>query len=200
MAEDVLATIRAFVAGELGPPQFRDRLYADEGFETFLSNDPHLRPGNYVGRSVYYFLLEQDYDDPGGVLNAQGALVDFLERNGISYTKTTQYEDFYNLVLEAQPHWLAVEPRWVRDHMLPAAEGRTGAELRDWLREEFLRLFRYVAEPPPWIQSPAWPINENGPLVYLGHLDVNNYFHDAATVYVFHDPVSGTCESIVQVF
>jgi hypothetical protein len=198
--DDVLTTIRAFVAGELPPAVFRERLYADERFEAFLANDPHLRSGNYVGRSVYYFLLEQDYDDPGGVLSAQGALADFMDRNGIEYTKTEKYADFYNLVLESQPDWLAVDPKYVQDHMLPAAGQRSGDELREWLREEFLRRFRCVGEPPAWIQSPVWPISENGPLVFLEQLDVNGYFHDAATVYVFHDPASGACESIIQVF
>lgn len=200
MTEDVLAIIRAFVAGEMSPTEFRDRLYADDRFEAFLSHDPHLKRGNYFGGSVYLFLLERDYDDPGDVLNAQGALVDFMDRNGINYVKTTRYEDFYDLVLEAQPEWLDVEPKWVQDHILPDAGEKSGDELRDWLRKEFSKRFRYVSEPPKWIQSPTWLINENGPLVFLGQLDVEGYFHDLATVYVFHDPVSGECNSIIQVF
>src|SRR5262249_1295384 len=197
---DVLGTIRTFVAGELPPTAFRDRLYADAEFERFLSHDPHLRSGNYVGRSVYHFLLEQDFDDPGDILSAQGALTDFMARNGMEDTRSQKYADFCNLVLKAQPHWLDVDPKYVQDHMLPAAGQQSGDELREWLRNEFLRRFRYVAEPPDWIHSPAWPIGKNGPLVFLGQLDVNRYFHDAATVYIFHDPVSGSCESILQVF
>jgi hypothetical protein len=200
MSQDVLGTVKAFVAGEMSPAQFRDRLYSDEGFEAFLATDPHLRPGNYAHPSVYHFLLEQDLDDPGGVLSAQGALVDYMDRNGIPYVRTPQYEDLYNLILEAQPDWLDVDSRYVQDHILPHAGGRKGEELREWLKNEFLERFRCAAESPDWIQSPAWPIGENGPLVFLGQLDINHYFHDYATAYVFYDPASGKCETVLQAF
>jgi hypothetical protein len=198
--DEVLATIRAFVAGDLSPARFREQLYADERFEGFLTKDPNLRADNYVHGSVYHFLLEQDFDGPGGVLNAQGALADFMDRNAIDYTKTAKYEDSYSFFLDVQPRWLAVDPRYVQDHMLPDAGERSGEELREWLRGEFLRRFRYVTEPPQWIQGPVWPISKNGPLVFLGQFDVNEYFHDAATVYVFYDPASESCETIIQVF
>jgi hypothetical protein len=198
--DDVLAAIRAFASGELSPSAFRDRLYSDERFEAFLSHDPHLRPGNYVGPGVYYFLIDQDYEDPGGVLNAQGALAEFMDRNAIAYTKTPEYGEFYRLLLDVQPGWLCVDPKYVQDHMLPAAGQRSGDELRSWLQKEFGRRFRYVGEPPRWIQSPNWPISENGPLVFLGQLEVHGYFHDDAAVYVFFDEAVGTCQSIVQVY
>src|SRR5437660_36509 len=89
--DEQLGAIRSFVAGELSPQAFRDRLYTDNRFEEFLSHDPHLGSSNYVGRSVYHFLLEQDFGDPGGVLNAQGALTDFMDRNSLGYTKTNKY-------------------------------------------------------------------------------------------------------------
>jgi len=61
-------------------------------------------------------------------------------------------------------------------------------------------MFRCLGEPPEWIQEPDWPINENGPLVFLGQLSVLNYFHDESAAYVFHDPTTGGCETIIQVF
>ena len=197
--DDVLATIRAFVAGEISPGEFRDRLYTDGQFETFLGNDPHLRASNYVGGSAYHFLLEQDLDDPAGVLNAQGALADFMDRNGITYTRTAEYHDLHLLLLETQPDWLDVDAKYVHDHILPAADERTGKELRRWLRAEFESRFRYVAAPPEWLQSTRWPIGESGPLVFLGQLPVRDYFHDTAAVYVFHDPHTGQCQTILQV-
>ena len=198
--DEVLTVIREFVSGEIGSLEFRDRLYADERFETFLRNDPNLRQPNYVGRSVYLFLLEQDYDDPGGVLSAQGALADFMQRNGIDHRKTRTYAALCNLVVDAQPRWLLVDSKYVFEKIISAAEGRTGGELRSWLAEEFLRRFRYAEKPPEWIQSPAWPINQNGPLVFLGDLEIKNYFHDLAKAYLFHDPKSGTTETIIQVY
>ena len=99
-----------------------------------------------------------------------------------------------------QPDWLDVDLNWLEQYVIPEAGGLAGPELEEWLKNRLLALFRCVAEPPEWIQDPDWPINENGPLVFLGQLSVFNYFHDEAAAYVFHDPTTGACETIVQVF
>jgi hypothetical protein len=201
MTQDALTAIKAFVAGEMSPSDFRDRLYSQpQMFEEFLNHDPNLDPATYVNGSTFRFLLELDFNDPGDQLSAQGALTEYLDRNNIAYTKTEQYADYYNLVLQAQPDWLDVDAKWVQDQLMPQSDGRTGPELQEWLTESLLRHFRYVNEPPEWIQSPSWPINGNRPLVFLGQLDVNNYFHDAASIYIFHDPDTGTCETVIQTF
>jgi hypothetical protein len=200
MASDILPTLCKFASGEMQPAEFRDRFFADDGFEPFLANDPNLDPANYVNGSVYHFLLDCDFDDPGGILNAHGAVCDYLDRNGYQYTKTGEYADFYDLVLKASPDWLDPDHKYVMDHIMPEADGRKGHELREWLHEQLLERYRYVSAPPDWIQSPCWPHGKAGPFVFLGQLDVNGYFHDAATVYVFHDPDTGKCESIVQCF
>ena len=200
MDSDVLTTLRRFASGELRPHEFRERLYSDPAFESFLGNDPKLDPSNYVRGSAYQFLLECDLDDPGDILSAHGAVCDFLERNGYAYQKTSEYADFYELMLKASPAWLAPDAKYVKDHIMPAAAGRSGRELQTWLTEQFLEKYRYVSDPPEWIQDARWPHGAAGPLVFLGQLDVAGYFHDFATVYVFHDPSSGECESIVQCF
>ena len=82
---------------------------------------------------------------------------------------------------------------------MPAAGPRTGEDLKEWLHAELLKRFKYVSNPPEWIQNPHWPIHENGPMVFLGQVEVKGYFHDEAAVYVFHDPKSGACETIIQV-
>jgi hypothetical protein len=198
MIDDILATLIAFAAGEIQPEEFRDRLYTDDRFEVFLENDPHLERINYVNGSTYQFLLNCDFDDPGDVLDAHGAVCDFLDRNSYQYKKTEEYSDFYDLILELSPDWLAADPKYVKDHIMPQAQDRTGNELREWLTEQLLSEYRYVNKPPEWIQSPEWPHSKSGPLVFLGQIDVNNYFHDLASVYVFHDQKTGECKSFVQ--
>ena len=198
MGSDVLATLRGFAAGEVQPHEFRDRLSGDPGFEAVLADDPHLDPANYVRGSVYRFLLECDFDDPGDILNAHGAVCDFLDRNGHPYRRTGEYADFYQLDLEASPGWLAADPKYVRDHILPGADGRTGHELRLWLADRLLERYRYVSKPPDWVQGPCWPHGAAGPLVFLGQLEVVGYFHDFGTVYVFHDPATGECQTVIQ--
>jgi len=101
--EDPLETIKRFVSGDMKPQDFRDAVYTNDGFEALLSNDPNLDPTNYVMQDggTYYFVIAQDYSDPAGVVNAHGALCDFMDRNGIAYDKSIRSSDFYNLVLDA---------------------------------------------------------------------------------------------------
>lgn len=35
---------------------------------------------------------------------------------------------------------------------------------------------------------------------FLGQVEINNYFHDEAAAYVFHDPKSDGCETVIQVY
>jgi hypothetical protein len=199
---DPIEAIKRFVAGEMEPREFRDLLYGDDAFEALLSRDPNLDPTNYVNQEggVHGFVIAQDYEDPGGVLNAHGALCDFMDRNGISYQKSNRYSDFYNLVLEASPNWLSADSKFVSEHIMPESGGRTGSELREWLSQKLLERFKCVDKPPRWIQSPCWPIGEDGPMVFLGQMEIEHYFHDLATAYVFHDPSTGRCETIIQVY
>jgi hypothetical protein len=197
---DVLNVLRQFAAGEIGPSEFRDRLYSNPGFESFLANDPNLGPANYVGRSAYLFLLECDLDTTDGVLDAHGAICDFLDRNGYEHTRTSRYADFHDLVLQVSPGWVDPDLKFVQDLITSEAGGRTGDELKEWLAGKLLEKYRYVSKPPEWIQNPCWPHGATSPLVFLGQIEVAGYFHDFASVYVFHDPATGGCQSIIQCY
>ena len=191
--------IRKFVEGTLNVAEFEQALYNDPSFEQILADDPDQPTPSYVGRSLYHYLIALDYTDPGGVLDAQGALEDFLRRKGVAVSPTDTYSAFYDLVLAAQPGWLDVDPKYVQDRLMPDANKRSGVELREWLKERLLKEFRFASQPPEWIQNPEWPIVEGRPLVFLGQLEVEGYFHDEAAVYVFHDPETGECQTVIQV-
>ena len=198
---DPIDVIRQFLDGTLPPPAFRDILYEDDRFETLLANDSKLPSEHYVRRygGTYCFLLSQDYDDPGGVLSAHGALAQFMERNAIPYSKSNKYADSCDLVLDAAPGWLNPNHKYVAEKIMPDADDRSGGNLRSWLAQRLLEVYRCAGDPPQWIQSPSWPVNANGPLVFLGQIDIPDYFHDTAAAYVFHDPITGACETIIQV-
>jgi len=196
---EVLPHIQSFLSGALSPDSFRDHLYSHPEYEAFLNNDPHLRSDNYVKGSVYRYLLELDLSNYSDVINAQGALADFLARNQIEHQVSEKYRQFADLIVTAQPAWLDVPTEYVAEKMLPAAGGLEGMDLHAWLTREFRARFRCAGKPPNWIQSPNWPINQNGPLVFLGQCKISGYFHDDAAAYVFHDPVTGRCETVIQV-
>ncbi|WP_395321849.1 hypothetical protein [Variovorax sp. UC74_104] len=82
--------------------------------------------------------------------------------------------------------------------LLEAAPSLPSKQRKAWLRQRILELFKYVNQPPRWLQSPAWPIGDAGPLVFLGQFPVADYFHDEAAVYVFHDPAKDAFTTFVQ--
>jgi hypothetical protein len=198
--DPAIASIVAFVEGHTEPADFERRLCNDPEIESALNDDPTLKPGTYIGTSTYLFVVEQDFESPAGVLNVHDALSQFLDRKQIPFRQTKAYAELYDIILKAQPRWLDVRADWLKKNVLSAAEGGKGKELRDWLRARLLELFKYREKPPKWIQSPDWPIGDNGPFVFLGQMKILDYFHDVAGAYVFHDPATGRCETVIQVY
>jgi len=199
MSGSAIDTLVGFVEGRVQAEELERALQQAPEMEALLADDPNLPPHSYVGSSVFLFLLQLDLADPGDLLSAQGALSDWLDRHAIGHSKSAEPQEFYDLLLAAQPGWLEVDAKWLQDELVTKAEGRKGDALRAWLHAQLIDRFRYVSDPPDWIQSPSWPIGSNGPLVFLGQVEVRKYFHDAAAAYVFHDPVSGECTTVIQV-
>ena len=196
---NVLLAVVAFVEARMNAEDFESALYEDPSFEEVLSEDPDLPRDTYIGSSTYQFVLEQDYRDPGGVLNAQGALAEFLERRGVDHTRSDDAADEYDALLLAQPSWLDLDTKYIKEQYLDHADGRTGKRLTEWLRKRLLDDFRCAAKPPRWLQNPAWSIGDKGPMVFLGQVTVKDYFHDTAAVYVFHDPATDERVTVLQV-
>lgn len=198
MIQNPLEMIKKFVAGEISATVFKDYLYASSEIEHLLNTDPNLGGNNYAWPSVYHFLLGQDLDRARGALNCQGALTDFMDRNGYQYVRTDAYEKRSNLIRNSQPKWLDAPGDWIEQHVLNRANDRVGKELQQWVKAELLQLFRYVKKPPRWLQNPAWPIRDDKPLVFLGQVDLDSYFHDCTSIYVFHDPLTNKTENVIQ--
>lgn len=195
---DPLNTVLAFVEGRITPADFYGRLCCDSALEALLIA-PGTPPPAYVGAGTFFhYLLELDFDDPGDVLNGVGICAFLLDARGISYVASLAASSLVDALARAQPKWLDVDSGYLATQLLPHADGRTGRVLVEWLREQLLQRFRFVSKPPKWIQSPAWPIVAGVPLVFLGQLSVRDYFHDQGAVFVFHDPATGTCVTVVQ--
>jgi hypothetical protein len=192
--------IVAFVEGRLKPRELEQMLYHDSEMQQLLQAERVPSEEGEPGEDMYTFLIQRDFADPGDLLDVQELLSSWLQRRGAACKPTDAYRERYDMLLRAQPDWLDVDLNWLEQYVIPEAGGLTGPELEEWLRARLLAMFRCVGEPPEWIQDPDWPINENGPLVFLGQLSVFDYFHDEAAAYVFHDPTTGACETIIQVF
>lgn len=199
MSENVpgLGTLIAFVQGDLPVPGFEQCLYHTADLEGLLSSEP-APPYCQSATTLFEYLIGLDYTDPGDIINAQGALADMLARCGADVTPSPAAQADFDLIRSAQPAWLDADPSWLAALLEAAPEGAT-KERRQWLRRRILHMFRYVKSPPSWLQSPAWPVRDAGPLVFLGQFEIAEYFHDTAAAYVFHDPATGECVTVVQV-
>lgn len=199
MSEE-LTTIVDFVEGRIDARQLEAALYSRAArFEGLLNQDPDLPAGSYAAPSVFLFLVQQDFSDPGDVLTAHGALLQYLQRHGISSSPTRIYSDFYELLLQAQPSWLFADMKYLAA-LAEASDGRAGEELKQWLQAEIPKRFRCLNSPPDWIQDPpVWPMSDDSPLFFLGQMDIEGYFHDVAAAYIFHNKKSGYCETIIQI-
>ena len=117
-----------FVEGRISAEEFQRVLHDDRILEAFLSDDPDLPPEGYIRSSTHQFLLKQDYDDPGGILNAQGALSQWLERHGIAHARDGSAEELYDLLADPlETRNLAADPEYLE---IQAASSKRTDDLR----------------------------------------------------------------------
>jgi hypothetical protein len=194
---ETIKTISAFVSGDLSTPEFEQHLYRDPDIESLLSEEP-APPYCLTGTTLFQYLIGLDYSHPGHVLNAHSVLASLLTHRGVAVTPSSASTAEHKLILSAQPRWLHADMSYLST-VLALAPSQSLKERREWLRKRILELFRYRDKPPRWLQAPSWPIGSSGPMVFLGQLTIDDYFHDNAVVYVFHDPATGECKSVIQV-
>lgn len=192
-----ISSVVGFVSGQIDTEAFEQLLYQDAATEQLLSAQPAPRHA-HTGHTLYHYLIALNLRKPADALNAQGALLEFLHAAGIPVAVSEKPAELHALLLAAQPKWLDVDMSYVAALLENAPPHAGKGERTRWLRTTLLELFRHAKKPPRWLQAPAWPIGPHGPLVFLGQLTVDGYFHDEAAVYVFHDARTNECRSILQ--
>ena len=194
---EALQRLSDFVSGKTPVLEFEQQLNNDPDIEALLSAESAPRYCQ-TGTTLFHYLIGLDLSDPGHVLSAQDVLVSLLQKHGVKTVPSGAAAAAYALLLEAQPRWLDADAKFLAS-LLDAAPCLPAKQRKTWLRQRILELFKYAKQPPRWLQSPAWPIGDAGPLVFLGQFPVAGYFHDEAAVYVFHDPAKNAFTTFVQV-
>jgi hypothetical protein len=108
--------VTAFVEGRMLPRDFEVALSDHSRIEALLDNDPERPSATYVGRSLYLYLLQLDYGAPGGVLNAQGALTDWLKRHHVPHVPSPDPAKLIGLIHDAQPKWLSLDSGYIQEN------------------------------------------------------------------------------------
>ena len=194
---EALQRLSDFVSRKTPVLEFEQQLYNDPDIEALLSAESAPRYCQ-TGITLFHYLFGLDLSDPGHVLSAQDVLVSLLQKHGVKTVPSGAAAAEYALLLDAQPRWLDADAKFLAS-LLDAAPCLPAKQRKAWLRQRILELFKYTKQPPRWLQSPAWPIGDAGPLVFLGQFPVADYFHDEAAVYVFHDPAKNAFTTFVQV-
>lgn len=197
-----MQTLLDFVEGRMNAKEFEQQVYHNPDVERVLSDETLTWGHTYIKTNPYYYLIELNYDDPGQIYDAQGAVEAFLKRKEIPFRHDKSFSETFNLLLDAHPKWLSVDTRYLTEHVLPEAGERIGDDLKQWLKSRLKELFRCYKNPPTWIQSPAWPIGKNGPFYFLGQIKLEDcpLFHDDGAAYLFIDPTSGETKTIIQLY
>jgi hypothetical protein len=106
-----LDIIVKFVERKIPVEEFLDNLYNNEELERILSEDIQLSPFTYLGETAYLYLLNQNMNMPGGLLNSLSALEEYLDKKQVHFEKNTEVASLYMLLQKVQPVWLDI-PEW----------------------------------------------------------------------------------------
>ena len=184
----------AFVAGAMDARAFEQLLYRDVALERLLGAAPAPRHSPH-GVTLFQHLIALDYGDLRDVVDAHESLAGVLSAEGVPVVASADARERLLVIHSAQPRWLDADTAYLSALLERAPPGQ---DARAWLKVRILELFRFAKRPPRWLQSPQWPMGKAGPMVFLGQVAVDDYFHDHGAAYVFHDPATGECRTIVQ--
>ena len=192
-----------FVAGEIDAKEFENELYTNEELGQLLQDSTVNWSGTYIAKSLnlYYYLIELNYSRIEDNVNAIGALELFFKRKDIKYSKTNKHNELYDFILTTQPKYIDIDGSFFEKFILPKNQNLSKVELKQLIKDNFNKYFKYQNKPPKWIQNPAWIIRDDKPLYFIGQLELkNDTFHDNGFVYIFANTETGEIESVKQLY
>ena len=145
------------------------------------------------------YILQQEPSSLTAQINVRDALSQFLLAKGRTHVVDKGTAQLYDIILRQTPGWVDLP-----DHFLTRLTGKA-VDLPDrkavanMVKDEIEASFRYLRKPPKWLQSPAWIIVDERPLVFVGQMDLGRLKHDVAQVYVFFDEAKSEVRTITQV-
>lgn len=188
--------IKQFVEGAISPKVFEEKIYADPAVEALLRSENNL-PAYVTEPDLYTYTISQNYQNLESIYNVQTLLSTVLSKKNITHTVEKKYENLFNLTLKVQPKWLSLPSDYL-SKLVEERKNLSSKELQAWLKEKIKIDFRYLKVPPKWLQSPAWPMVDGKPMVFLGQLDISELSHDNAQAYLFFDEGKQSFYTVTQ--
>ncbi|WP_458095904.1 hypothetical protein [Roseomonas sp. WA12] len=193
-----LDEIVALVEGRISLPAFMRKLEQDQALQAVLEEDITLRPYTNNGNLLLY-VLQQDPSALKAQINTRDALSQFLLAKGTTHAADKGAEHLHHIILSQTPDWLDLPNSFVRRLTDKAAGLPDRKSVAKMVKGEIGASFRYLRKPPKWLQSPAWIVVDERPLVFVGQMDLGRLKHDAAQVYLFFDEARGEIQTTIQV-
>ncbi len=192
-----LDEITSFVEGRISLPSFMHRLEQDQAIQAVLEDDIVLRPYTNNGNLLLY-VLQQDPSSPAAQINVRDALSQFLLAKGRPHAVDKGTVELYDIILGQMPGWLGLPDFFLKQLADKAADLPDRKAVASMVKGEIGASFRCLKKPPKWLQSPAWIVVDERPLVFVGQLDLGQLKHDEAQVYVFFDEARGEIRTTIQ--
>lgn len=201
--KEEIQLLTEFIKGKMSSTEFEQQLYTNPSLELFLSTAEINWSGTYLeGTNAFLYLIEQNYSNAEGSLNAQGTAILFLQKLGIETAPTSDYTEHHHFISTLSPAYIDADPAFIEKNIIPADQTLSKPELKSFIKTKYSELFAYQSKPPKWIQNPQWPIKNDKPLFFLAQVDIKDcpFFHDNGSIYLFLDPQTGTVETIQQFY
>jgi hypothetical protein len=189
-------TIKQYLESEISDEKFFEELYKNQELQNILDAESSVPPYTNDG-TLLFFLLSGNIKDMRFIINAKDALREFLQKKGFEFNFSNNESEIYNLIMDVQPKWLDVESRYFSD-ITKNYKKDNKKEIKELIKNKIKNDFIYIKNPPKWIQSPNWPIEDGEPLIFIGELDMGNILHDTSKIYVFYNKTKNVFKNIKQ--
>ena len=193
----LLKLLQRFASGATASADFEHQLYTNAELEALLTASEAPRHAS-SGHTLFHYLIALAWQRPEAIHCARHEVANYLQSLGLAPAAPAAADQTMELLYAAQPAWLDADLAYLEQLLQSAPEG-TPAQRKTWLKQQIKQQFRSLKRPPQWLQTARWPMGVQGrPMVFLGQMAVDDYFHDHSAVYLFHDPDSDAITSIRQ--
>jgi hypothetical protein len=193
-----LDEIVALVEGRISLFAFVRTVEQDQALQAVLEEDIILRPYTNNGNLLLY-ILQQEPSALTAQINVRDALSQFLLAKDRTHAADNGTAQLYDIILSQIPDWLDLPDPFFKQLTGKVADLPDRKAVANMVKGEIKASFRYLKKHPRWLQSPAWIVVDERPLVFVGQMDLGGLTHDVAQVYVFFDEDRGEIQTIVQV-
>lgn len=191
--KQAIQAMQKFVDGQINTDQFWKIYKSNKIFKKILIKDMQE-----IDKIAYFnpLTIENLYnkDDIFDRYELFEMIRRYLFRNSISYTGKNKEFEIIQFIQDCQPKWLDVRNKNFWEHIILGID-ITKPNSKKLIKEKILTLFKFDKQPPIWLQSPEWPLDNNSqPLKFLKQISINNN----CVQYVFLDENTNEITTIEQ--